>query len=82
MISRTWYDQPGMDMGREASYTVNRYLRFYHDGAFFFCNYIHYKVRDEIIYPFPNFNGEPVEVWEWIGNFIPHFIMNVITYSC
>ena len=23
-----------------------------------------------------------VEVWEWIGNFILHFIMGVITYSC
>ena len=23
-------------------------------------------------YPFPNFNGGNVEVWEWINNFIPH----------
>ena len=23
---------------------------------------------DEITYPFPNFNGCTVEVWEWIGN--------------
>ena len=29
-------------------------------------------------YPFPNFNGATVEVWEWISNFIPHFI----TYPC
>ena len=42
-------------------------------------NYIHYKVWDEITYPFPNFN---VEVWEWISNFIPHFIGHVITYPC
>ena len=34
----------------------------------------------EITYPFPNFKGEAVEVWEWISNFIPHFIMDVITY--
>ena len=40
------------------------------------------KVWDEIIYPFPNFNGATVEVWEWIIYFIPHFIMNVITYTC
>ena len=26
-------------------------------------NYIHYKVFDEIAYPFLNFNGEAVEVW-------------------
>ena len=26
-------------------------------------NYIQYKVWDEITYPFPNFNGEAVEVW-------------------
>ena len=25
---------------------------------------------DEIVYPFPNFNGETVEVWEWKNNFI------------
>ena len=38
------------------------------------------KVCDKITYPFPNFNGCTVEVWEWIINFIPHFIMFVITY--
>ena len=36
-------------------------------------------MRDEI----PNFNGATVwEVWEWIGNFIPHSTGHVITYSC
>ena len=25
-------------------------------------------------YSFPNFNGATVEVWEWISNFMPHFI--------
>ena len=33
-------------------------------------NHIHYKVWGEITYPFPNFNGATVEVWEWISNFI------------
>ena len=28
---------------------------------------------DEITYPFPNFNGATVEVFELIGDFIPHF---------
>ena len=27
-------------------------------------NYIHYPVLDEIIYPFPNFNGATFEVWD------------------
>ena len=27
---------------------------------------------DYITYPFPNFNGCTVEVWEWTSNFIPH----------
>ena len=31
-------------------------------------NYIHYKVWDEITYPFPNLNGKTVEVWEWISD--------------
>ena len=40
------------------------------------------KVWDGITYPFLNFNGCTVEVSEWISNFIPHFIMDVITYLC
>ena len=32
----------------------------------------------ETAYPFPNFNGCNVEVWEWVNNFIPHIIMDVI----
>ena len=43
-------------------------------------NYIHDKVWDEITYPFPNFNGYTIEVWEWISNFIPHFAGHLITY--
>ena len=43
-------------------------------------NYIHYKVWDGIIYPFRNFNGCTVEVWEWISNFIPHFTRYVNIY--
>ena len=38
------------------------------------------KVRDEITYPFQNYNGCTVEVWKWISNFIPYFIMDAITY--
>ena len=29
---------------------------------------ISYKVWDEITYPFTNFNGATIEVWEWISN--------------
>ena len=39
------------------------------------------KVWDEITYPFPNSNGGTAEVWEWICNFIPNFIMDVIGWS-
>ena len=38
------------------------------------------KVWGEINYPFPNFNGTAVEVWEWISNFIPYFVIDVIIY--
>ena len=31
---------------------------------------------DEITYPFPNFNGCTVEVWEYISNFIVNFILD------
>ena len=40
------------------------------------------KVWDEINYPFPSFNDAIVEVWEWINNFILHFIMDIINYPC
>ena len=43
---------------------------------------MHYKVWGENTYPFPNFNGATVEVWEWISNFIPHFTTHVITNPC
>ena len=40
------------------------------------------KMWNEIMYPFPNFNGTVVEFWEWISNFIPRFVRDVITYPC
>ena len=43
-------------------------------------NHMLSKVGDEITYPFPNYNGFTVEVWEWISKFTSHFIMDVITY--
>ena len=38
------------------------------------------KELDEITYLFQNFSGTTVEVWEWISDFMPHFIMDVVTY--
>ena len=37
------------------------------------------KVWSEITSPFPNFKGN-VEVWNWVYYFMPHFIIDVITY--
>ena len=44
-------------------------------------NYMGSKLWDEITYPFPNFNGATIGVWEWVSYFISHIIMDVITYS-
>ena len=38
------------------------------------------KMQDEITYPFPNFSEYPFEVWEWMSNLIPLYIMGVVTY--
>ena len=38
------------------------------------------KVWDEITYPFLNFKSCPIEVWERIGNFMPHIVMGVTYY--
>ena len=43
-------------------------------------NYIHYKTWDKITFSFPNIPA--TEVWEWISNFIPHFIGHGNTYQC
>ena len=40
------------------------------------------KVWNDITYPFPNFNGSTIEVWVWISNSIPHFVIGMITYPC
>ena len=45
-------------------------------------NHLPSKVRDEFTNPFPNFNGATVDVWVWKSNFIPHFLMDVITHPC
>ena len=37
---------------------------------------------DEITYPFANFNGCTVEVWEWTSNFTIHIRRHVITSPC
>ena len=42
--------------------------------------YIHDKLWDGITYPFPNFNGATIEVWEWLSNFVPHFTWHFIAY--
>ena len=36
----------------------------------------------EITYPFPNFYITTVEVWEWMSNFIPQFVIDIITDPC
>ena len=42
---------------------------------------MHSKVWDEFTPPFPSFKGYSTDVWEWISNFIPDFMMNVIIYT-
>ena len=39
-------------------------------------NYIHYKVWHEISYTVINFNSYPVDVGEWISNFVPMDVCN------
>ena len=40
------------------------------------------EVWGEITYPFPNYNSGTVDVWKWFCNFIPLFMMDVLTYPC
>ena len=46
-------------------------------------NHMPSKMWHDFTYPFPNFNGYTVEVWEGISNSIPHFMLGVIIFfSC
>ena len=48
------------------------YAPTYRGQLSWISNYVPGKVWGEITYPFLNFNGTTVEVYEWISNFIPH----------
>ena len=45
-------------------------------------NHMPIKVWDEVTYPFPICPQLHVEVWEWVSDFIPYFIKDVIAYTC
>ena len=59
---------------------------FYYDELLlipaWISEHMSYKVWAEITYPISNFIGAAVEVWEWINDFILHFIMEEITCPC
>ena len=61
---------------------MDRIPSFLYNWGTWISNHMFSKVCDEITYPFPNFNGCTVEVWDCKSNFISHFIMNAITYPC
>ena len=63
-------------------YLTTRFTNIVQLWALLLSNYSHYKIWDEIAYPFLNFNGATVEVKKRISHFIPHFMMDVITYPC
>ena len=43
-------------------------------------NHMQSKMYGEMSPEFPNFSGCTGEIWEWISNFIPHSLIDVITY--
>ena len=65
----------------------NKYSRhlgpFYQHGltsiSSWISNHMSNKVWDDISSPLPNSNGYFVEIWEWVSNFIPHFMVDAIT---
>ena len=45
-------------------------------------NYMPIEVLDGMTYPFWNFSGHAVDVWNWISNSIAYPMMGVINYPC
>ena len=62
--------------------TGTPFLTWFNFNPRWISNHMTKKLWDEILYPFPNFNGTTVEVWEWIKSFIPHFMICAVTYLC
>ena len=64
----------------------NHWGPFYQHGLIIFpawiSNGMPCKGWDDVSDPFPSFKGCTVEVWKWIRNCIPHFIMSRDTYPC
>ena len=46
------------------------------------CNHMRNKVWDEITYPLSNFKSAAVDVYGWISNYIPHFIIDMAADAC
>ena len=64
-----WVSSPGVRMTEsQVGYMMTVTITHLNFPRTWVCNYIHCKVSDEIIYPFPNFNGFIVEIWELISN--------------
>ena len=59
---------------------------FYQYGLTLFSagisNHMPSKVWDDIIFPFPYFNGCIIKVCGWIRNFSQYFMMDVVIYPC
>ena len=75
------------DMGCSRGWYIVRPLGpFYKHGLTlipaWISNHMHRRGWDGLTYLFLTFNGCTTEVWEWINNFIPHIIIDVITYPC
>ena len=79
-------DYENFDLDPERVIKYNTRGAFYHHGLTlipaWISNHMPRKVWAEITYPFANFNGCTVELWELTTNFIPLFMMDPITHPC
>ena len=77
------FDSVLMSMQSLTLYVPNVFVdAFYKHGSAWINYRTNYKVWDEFTYPFPNFNGAAIDVFEWIHHFISRCIMDVITHPC
>ena len=57
--------------------TLNKLKFYYNFSDMLLPEYFTSQTKELTIH---KFNGRTIEFWEWISNFIPHFIGHVITY--
>ena len=72
-----WFEMPSRPLWRHLNGAITGRAHFAIARQ---SNLMSIKMWDELTYISLNFNDATVEVWEFISNYIPHIMVDMITY--